>query len=186
MITPYAFSTRMSSIVRNYFRRNWTNCRMLRARLLVPLVHSGKVGLVLVETPSHPRRPRSRAYGMPRPPGRRLTGASSMRAPARRRQRAASSRRLARWWRDRNRRRRNLMPAIRPSGPSATASTSGGSGNEVKMTSASFRERARALRPGCPSVEMMAGGLPVEIVDDQLEAGLLQGISAFREAEVGL
>jgi hypothetical protein len=31
MITPYAFSTRMSlqSSVRNYFRRNWTNCRML-------------------------------------------------------------------------------------------------------------------------------------------------------------
>ena len=67
-----------------------------------------------------------------------------------------------------------FMPEIRPSGPSATASTSTGSGNEEKITSVWLREYARGVGPDGAGIEMVTCGLTVQIVHDQPEAGLLQ------------
>src|ERR1700692_1097331 len=67
-----------------------------------------------------------------------------------------------------------LMPARSPSGPSPTASTSGGSGSDVKMTS-HWLGRARGLaRPDRASLQVMACGLAMQVVDHEFEARLLQ------------
>ena len=67
-----------------------------------------------------------------------------------------------------------LMPASRPSAASATFSTSGGSGSEVKITSDCCGDRARRVGPGRAGGEMRGRRFLAQIVDDELVPGLLQ------------
>ena len=67
-----------------------------------------------------------------------------------------------------------LMPASRPSAASATFSTSGGSGSEVKHHVGLLGDRARRVGPDRAGREVRRGGLLAQIVDHELEAGLLQ------------
>ena len=67
-----------------------------------------------------------------------------------------------------------FMPAMIPSDPSATASTSGGSGSEEKVTSQWPASARRIICPGWARIEMMAGGLSLQVMDDQFVPGLLQ------------
>ena len=66
------------------------------------------------------------------------------------------------------------MPASRPLGPSATASTSGGPGSEVKMTSHLLGQRLRAVGPDRAGGEMALGRGAADVVDDELVPRLLQ------------
>ena len=67
-----------------------------------------------------------------------------------------------------------FMPSISPFGPSATASTSAGTGSEVNTTSDAAATCRGELAHSAPFAKKRLGRGAVEIVDDELVAGLLQ------------
>src|ERR1700735_2059036 len=65
-----------------------------------------------------------------------------------------------------------FMPSMRPLGPSATASTSAGTGSEGNTTL--LAERLRAVGPDRAVRQIGLGRRAADVVDDELVPGLLQ------------